>query len=228
MRVCVRALPERRAAERLRGRAANESTARSDIGPRLADVSPALARGQEAGGVADAGDLRAAHAAGERRQGFVIHLRRHRPLAQVHLQALQAAAEVGAADLDGAVEAAGTRKGGVKHVLSIRGAHDHDALRLRLEAVHLRQQLVHGVVALVVAGALAAGGARAAHRVQLVDEDDARRQAARGRVGFEGLRVKGLRGFRGFGGFRGFRGFRLYLDFGGLVPQGAGQRGKRQ
>ena len=53
----------------------------------------------------------------------------------------------------------------------------HDALR-RVEAVHLGQQLVEGLLALVVA-AVAAAVALFAYRVYLVDEDDAGRLLVR-------------------------------------------------
>jgi len=45
---------------------------------------------------------------------------------------------------------------------------------VRLEAVHLDQELVQGLLALVVAPAQA-GAAMAADRVDLIDEDDAGR-----------------------------------------------------
>jgi hypothetical protein len=61
---------------------------------------------------------------------------------------------------------------------TVRGGHHHDALG-RLEAVHLGEHLVEGLLALVVAAAeprapLAADG------VDLVDEDDRRSLLARG------------------------------------------------
>src|SRR5205823_12604361 len=49
---------------------------------------------------------------------------------------------------------------------------DHDHVRVGVEAVHLDQELVQRLLALVVAAA-EAGAALAADRVDLVDEDDA-------------------------------------------------------
>ena len=56
------------------------------------------------------------------------------------------------------------------------GGGDDDHVRVRVEAVHLDEDLVEGLLALVVA-ATEAGAALAADRVDLVDEDDARRVA---------------------------------------------------
>ena len=56
------------------------------------------------------------------------------------------------------------------------GGGDDDHVRVRVEAVHLDQDLVERLLALVVA-ATQAGAALAADRVDLVDEDDARRVA---------------------------------------------------
>ncbi len=56
------------------------------------------------------------------------------------------------------------------------GRGDDDDVRVRVEAVHLDEDLVEGLLALVVA-ATEAGAALATDRVDLVDEDDARRVA---------------------------------------------------
>mmetsp|Transcript_12990 Transcript_12990/g.36850 ORF Transcript_12990/g.36850 Transcript_12990/m.36850 type:complete len:647 (+) Transcript_12990:384-2324(+) len=84
-----------------------------------------------------------------------------------------AAQEVGEVDHDPAVEAARAEQGGVQHVGAVRGA-EHDDAGVALEAVHLGEDLVEGLLALVVAHPLAAG-ARAPDGVDLVDEDDAGR-----------------------------------------------------
>ena len=74
---------------------------------------------------------------------------------------------------DLAVEAAGTQQRRVEHVGTV-GRGDQDDALIRLEAVHLDQQLVQRLLALVVAAA-EAGAAMAADRVDFVDEDDAGR-----------------------------------------------------
>src|SRR6185503_14908095 len=84
-----------------------------------------------------------------------------------------AAAQVRARDDDAAVEAAGAQQRRIEHVGAVRGGDDDDAV-VRLEAVHLDEQLVQRLLALVVAAA-EAGAAVAPDGVDLVDEDDARR-----------------------------------------------------
>ena len=84
-----------------------------------------------------------------------------------------AAPDVGAGHDDLAVEAAGAEQGGVEHVGAVGGGDDDDAF-VRLEAVHLDEELVEGLLALVVAAA-EAGAAVTADGVDLVDEDDAGR-----------------------------------------------------
>ncbi|GAA3298777.1 hypothetical protein GCM10020295_35220 [Streptomyces cinereospinus] len=82
------------------------------------------------------------------------------------------ALHVRAVDGDLPVEAAGAQQRRVEDVGPVRrGDEDHAALDV--EAVHLDEQLVEGLLALVVAAA-EAGAAVAADRVDLVDEDDGR------------------------------------------------------
>ena len=91
----------------------------------------------------------------------------------VHLEDLLAAVQVGRVDADLAVEAAGAQQRGVEDVGAVR-RRDQDDVGLDVEAVHLDEQLVEGLLALVVAAAHA-GAAVAADGVDLVDEDDGRR-----------------------------------------------------
>ena len=67
----------------------------------------------------------------------------------------------------------GRSKRRIEHVGPVGRGDDDDAL-IGLEAVHLDEQLVQGLLALVIAVA-EAGAAMAADRVDLVDEDDAGR-----------------------------------------------------
>ena len=71
------------------------------------------------------------------------------------------------------VETAGTQERRVEHVRTVGGGDQDDAF-VGLEAVHLDEQLVQRLLALVIAAA-EAGAAVAADRVDLVDEDDAGR-----------------------------------------------------
>ena len=110
---------------------------------------------------------------GAARQDGRVHVRRQRNLAHVDLQDLLAATDVGQRHHDLAVEAARTQQRGVEHVGTV-GRGDHDDALARLEAVHLDQHLVQGLLAFVVAAAQA-GATLAADRVDFVDEDDAGR-----------------------------------------------------
>ena len=97
--------------------------------------------------------------------------RLHRLAAGVDLEDLHAALAVGAVDGDLAVEAARAQQRRVEHVGTV-GGRDQDDVVLGLEAVHLDEQLVERLLALVVTAAHA-GAAVAADGVDLVHEDDA-------------------------------------------------------
>ena len=90
----------------------------------------------------------------------------------VHLEDLVPALQVRAVDGDLAVEAARAQQRRVEDVGPV-GGRDQDDAALDVEAVHLDQQLVEGLLALVVAAA-EAGAAVPADGVDLVDEDDRR------------------------------------------------------
>ena len=79
---------------------------------------------------------------------------------------------VGGVDGDLAVEAARAQQRRVEDVGAV-GRRDEDDVGLDVEAVHLDEQLVEGLLALVVAAA-EAGATVAADGVDLVDEDDGR------------------------------------------------------
>ena len=76
-------------------------------------------------------------------------------------------------DDDAAIETARAQKRRVEHVGTVGGGDENDAF-VRLEAVHLDEQLVQRLLALVVTAA-ETGAAMAADGVDFVDEDDARR-----------------------------------------------------
>ena len=119
--------------------------------------------------------------AGESGRAFGERLQRdflaERLVARVHFENLLAAFEIGAVDDDLPVEAAGTQQRGIEHVGPVRRGDQNDAGVL-IEPVHLDEQLVERLFALVVPAA-EAGAALAADRVDLVDEDDARRRLLR-------------------------------------------------
>ena len=95
----------------------------------------------------------------------------------VHAEDRCAALDVGAIDDDLPVEAAGAQQRGIEHVGAVRRG-DQDDAGVLIEAVHLDEQLVERLLALVVTAAQARA-ALAADRVDLVDEDDARRALLR-------------------------------------------------
>ena len=89
------------------------------------------------------------------------------------LEDLLAAPAVGTVDDDLAVEAAGAQQRRVEDVGPVGGG-DEDDVVLHLEAVHLDEELVERLLALVVAAAQA-GAAVTTDGVDLVHEDDAGR-----------------------------------------------------
>ena len=93
----------------------------------------------------------------------------------MHLEDQTPPLPVGRQHGDTTVESARPEQGLVEHVDAVRRA-DHDHVRGRVEAVHLGQDLVQSLLALVAAAEAAARAApRAPDRVELVDEDDRRR-----------------------------------------------------
>src|SRR5438046_2067993 len=137
-------------------------------------TSSSAARGEQAGLVDEVrrvGPREAGRAGGERVE---IDLGRDRLALRVNLEDLPAADAVGPVDDDLTVEATRAQQGGVEDVGPVRRRDQNDVV-LQLEPVHLDEELVQGLLALVVAPA-EAGAAMAADRVDLVHEDDARRR----------------------------------------------------
>ena len=89
-----------------------------------------------------------------------------------------AAATVGWVHLDAPVEPPGSQQRRVEHVGAVGRRQDDHAL-VRVEPVHLGEDLVERLLLLVVAADAQRGAARPADRVHLVDEDDRRRGRAR-------------------------------------------------
>ncbi len=91
----------------------------------------------------------------------------------MHLQDLLTPANIGQSDHNLTVKTARAQQRGVEHVGAVCGG-DNDDTVIHFEAVHLHQQLVECLFALVVP-ATQACAAMTAYRVDFVDEDDARR-----------------------------------------------------
>ena len=137
----------------------------------LADRLPAAARREEGGLVDEVGEVGAGEAGRPGGERVEVDRVVERLALRVHLEDLAAAVPVGAVDDDLAVEAAGAQERRVEDVGTVRGG-DEDDVVLHLEAVHLDEELVQRLLALVVTAAQA-GAAVAADGVDLVHEDDA-------------------------------------------------------
>ena len=118
------------------------------------DLLVIATRAQKRGLVHQVREVGAGHAGRLARDQFQVDVLGQRHLARVHLQDALAAAHVGPVDDDLAIEAAGTQQCGVEHVGTVRGRDQDDAF-IRLEAIHLDQQLVQRLLALIVAAAKA-------------------------------------------------------------------------
>ena len=92
---------------------------------------------------------------------------------QVYAQDALAAAEIRRIHDDLAVEPARPQQRRIEHVGAV-GRGDEDHALVRLESIHLDEQLIQRLLALIVS-ATEAGATVAADRVDFIDEDDARR-----------------------------------------------------
>jgi len=138
---------------------------------QVVDLLLALAGGEQGRLVHQVGQVGTGEPGRLAGQGLDVDGRRHRLATAVHLEDALAADAVGPVDNDLAVEAAGAQKRRVEDVGPV-GGRDQDHVVLHLEAVHLDQELVQRLLALVMAAAHA-GAAVAADGVDLVHEDDA-------------------------------------------------------
>ncbi len=98
-------------------------------------------------------------------------------LSGVHVEDGAARGAIGQLQGDMAIEAPGPQQRRVEHVGPVGGG-QHDDRLVPGKAVQLGQDLVEGLLALVVAAAQA-GAAHPPHGVELVDEDDGRRALLR-------------------------------------------------
>mmetsp|Transcript_5597 Transcript_5597/g.13952 ORF Transcript_5597/g.13952 Transcript_5597/m.13952 type:complete len:948 (-) Transcript_5597:529-3372(-) len=144
-----------------------------------ADGGAARAHRRQLRLVHNVGQVRAHQARQVARQLQQVHVGRHALVAQVQVQDLVPPLGVGLGHAHLAVKAARAHERGVQQVRAVGGADEHDA-RVGREAVHLGQQLVQRLLALLVHLAAAVSlGALEAQRVQLVHKDDAGRHCAR-------------------------------------------------
>ena len=137
---------------------------------RVVDQLAVAAGGQQGRLVEDVGQVGTGEPGRATGHGEQVDAGGHRLALGVHLEDPVAADHVGRLDRDLAVEAAGTQQRRVEDVGAV-GRRDQDDVGLDVEAVHLDQQLVEGLLALVVATAEARATVPA-DGVDLVDEDD--------------------------------------------------------
>ncbi|VTQ60153.1 Uncharacterised protein [Stenotrophomonas maltophilia] len=138
-----------------------------------ADFLLVATRSEQGGLVAEVGQVSAGEARGTARDHHRLDIVGQGQLAHVDLQDVLAALHVRQADHDLAVETARAQQRRVQHVRTV-GRGDHDHAFAAFKPVHLDQQLVQGLLALVVTAAQA-GATVATDGVDFVDEDDARR-----------------------------------------------------
>ena len=130
-----------------------------------------VAGGGEGGLVDHVGEVGAGEARCATSEDVEVDVFGHGDLLGVDLEDLFAATDVGTIDDDAAIEAAGTEKRGIENVGAV-GRGDEDDAVVGLEAVHLDEELVEGLLALVVSAAEACATVTA-DGVDFVDEDDA-------------------------------------------------------
>ena len=117
--------------------------------------------------------IRAGKARRAARQHFQVHVRIQGRALGVHFKNAAAAAQIRRGHHHLAVETAGPQQGRVQHVRTVGGRDEDDAL-IAFKTVHFHQQLVQGLLALVMAAAQP-GAALAAHGVDFVNKNQAGR-----------------------------------------------------
>src|SRR5207244_10623508 len=130
-----------------------------------------VASGGEGGLVDHVGEVGSGEAGGATSEDVEVDVFGHGDFAGVDLEDLFAATDVGTIDDDAAIEAAGAEEGGIEDVGAV-GCGNEDDTVVGLEAVHLDEELVEGLLALVVSAAEACATVTT-DCVDLVDEDDA-------------------------------------------------------
>ena len=109
------------------------------------------------------------HAGRRRRDPAQVDVRAEREPARVHRENRLATLAVRGLHRDAPVEPAGAEQGRIEDIGPVRGGDHHHGLAL-VEAVHLDEKLVEGLLPLVVA-ATETGAALATDGIELVDED---------------------------------------------------------
>ena len=134
-------------------------------------------RGEQRRFVDKVGEIGAGETRRTTRDDLRLHVFGQRQLAHVNFQDLLATAHIRQRHDHLAIEAARTQQRRIEHVGTVGGGDDDDAFGA-FETIHLDQQLVQGLFALVVTAA-EAGATMTADRIDFVDEDDAGRMLLR-------------------------------------------------
>ena len=136
----------------------------------MATVVCCSAGGEDGRFVDEVGEVCAAEPGGLARQAFEAYLVGEGLALGVDVEDGDASVDVRQVEDDAPVEASGSEEGGVEDVGAVGGGDDDD-VGGGVEAVHLDENLVEGLLTLVVAAA-EAGAAMASDGVDLVYEDD--------------------------------------------------------
>ena len=136
----------------------------------VSDELFAVSGGENRGFVQKIGEIRAGEAGSDARHGLEVDVGSHGLVARMDLENLFASLDVGQINVNLTVETARTKQSRVENIRAVSCGHDDDAL-VRFKAVHLNEDLIEGLFALVVSAA-EPRAAPAAHGVDFVDEDD--------------------------------------------------------
>ena len=139
----------------------------------LGDHALVAARGQQGRFVDEVGEIGAGETGRTTSDHLGVDIGRQRHVAHVNLEDLLAAHHVRIRHDDLAVEAARTQQRRIEHVGTVGGGHEDHAL-IGFKAIHLDEELVQRLLALVIAAAEACA-TMTADSVDFVDEDDAGR-----------------------------------------------------
>ena len=117
-------------------------------------------------------EIGAGEACGLLGDGIEIHVVGQRLIPGVYPKNGGTALGIRGTHIDLPVKAAGTQQSGVQNVYPVGSGHDDHALAA-LKAVHFHQQLVQGLLPLIVTAAKT-GATLTAYRINLIDENDGR------------------------------------------------------
>ena len=118
----------------------------------IADFSELTTGGQDRGFVQQVGEVSTRVTGGTTRHLVEVDIFRQRLAASMNAQNLQTTGVVRAIDRDLTIKATRTHQGCIKHIRTVGRRNDDDAC-VALKAIHLGEELVEGLLALVIATA---------------------------------------------------------------------------